>query len=344
MPSAAPCLRSILAVLIFAALTAPAAAQDRVRLAVASTLEVPQIRAYKLAFEADNPDIELVLTTDATGVVTARLLAEKDNPRTDAVWGLAVTSMIALKQAGALEPYAPANLAAIKPSFRDAADPPHWVGIDAWVAAICFNTREAARLGLKPPRRWGDLLDPAYRGRIVMPNPASSGTGYFHVSAWLQLMGEDAAWRYMDRLNDNIAVYVHSGSKPCRMAAAGEFPIAIAYELAGATARQQGAPIDVLLMAEGGGWDMDATAILRGTKQLAAARRLADWSASRKANELYSRYLAMVAIDGIRSPIPEYPDGVARSMIKNDFEWAARERGRILAEWRKRYDAKSEKR
>jgi iron(III) transport system substrate-binding protein len=177
-----------------------------------------------------------------------------------------------------------------------------------------------------------------------MPNPASSGTGFFHVSAWIQIMGEAAAWRFMDRLNDNIAVYVHSGGKPCRMAAAGEYPIAIAYELGGATARQQGAPIDVLLMEEGGGWDMDATAILRGTRNLAAARRLADWSASRKANELYSRYLAMVAIDGIASPIPGYPEGVARSMIKNDFEWAARERPRILAEWQKRYDAKSEKR
>jgi len=126
------------------------------------------------------------------------------------------------------------------------------------------------------------------------------------------------------------------------MTASGEFPVGISYELAGATARQQGAPIDVLLMADGGGWDMDATAVLKGARNAAAARRLADWSASRKANELYSRYLAMVAIEGVRSTIPEYPEGVEQSMIRNDFVWAAAERPRILAEWQKRYHAKQE--
>jgi iron(III) transport system substrate-binding protein len=83
---------------------------------------------------------------------------------------------------------------------------------------------------------------------------------------------------------------------------------------------------------------------LNGAKNQAAARRLADWSASHKANELYSRYLAMVAIEGVSSTIAEYPKGVAETMIKNDFAWAAVERPRILAEWQRRYHEKQDKR
>ena len=344
----APFFRSFFVGVIAAALALaavlPALAQAKTRLVVVSTLEVEHISKFKEAFEADNPDIEIAWARDSTGVVTARLLAEKDNPRADAIWGLAATSMLLLDREGILEPYAPANLAAIKPAFRDPRDPPHWVGMEAWAAALCFNTIEAEKLKVPRPVSWFDLLDPAFRGRLVMPHPASSGTGYFHVAAWIQMFGEDAAWRFMDRLHDNIAVYLHSGSTPCRLASTGEYVVGISYELAGANAKQIGAPIDVLLMKEGGGWDMDAAGLLKGTRHPAAAKRLLDWAASRKANELYSRFVSQVAIEGISSPRPFYPEGVAQSMIKNDFAWASENRARILAEWQRRYEGKAAKR
>ena len=322
-------------------LAASALAQAKTRLVVISTLEVEHIAKFKEAFEADNPDIEIAWARNSTGVVTARLLAEKDNPRADAIWGLAATSMLLLDREGVLQPYAPANLAAIKPAFRDPRDPPRWVGMEAWAAALCFNTIEAEKLKLPRPASWFDLLDPAFKGRLAMPHPASSGTGYFHVAAWLQMFGEEAAWRFMDRLHDNIAVYLHSGSTPCRLASTGEYAVGISYELAGANAKQIGAPIDVLLMKEGGGWDMDAAGLLKGTRNAEAAKRLLDWAASHKANELYSRFVSQVAIEGISSPRPFYPEGVAQSMIKNDFAWASENRARILAEWQRRYEGKS---
>ena len=313
-----------------------ASGADRARLLVYSTLEPDHIAAFKETFEADNPDIEIVWLRDSTGVITARILAER-GARGDAIWGLAATSMMRLKKESLLEPYAPQNLAEIRPMYRDPADPPHWVGMEAWVAAVCFNTVEAAKLGLPRPASWYDLLDPRFRGRITMPDPSSSGTGYFHVSAWIQLFGEAEAWRFMDGLHANIAAYEHSGARPCRQAATGEFPVGISYELAGTQQKQRGAPIDVLLMKEGGGWDMDAAAILRGTRQPEAARRLMDFAASRKANELYARFVQQVAIEGIAKPIPGYPEGVAASMIKNDLVWASENRDRILGEWQRRY-------
>ena len=97
------------------------------------------------------------------------------------------------------------------------------------------------------------------------------------------------------------------------------------------------------MMTEGGGWEMDTAAILRGTKNLEAAKRLMDFAASRRANELYASFVSQVAMPGIASSIPDYPAGVADSMIKNDFAWASDNRARILAEWTKRYEGKAAK-
>jgi len=320
-----------------------AEAQTKTRLSVYSTLVPEYINDFKKGFEDDNPDIDLVLWRDSTGVVAAKLVAEKDRPQADAIWGLAVTNMLQLKELGILDAYAPKSLERIKATFRDPANPPAWVGMEAWAAAICFNTIEAAKKGLKRPSKWSDLADPAYKGQVLMPDPASSGTGYFHVSAWMQLWGEDKAWSYMDRLHDNIAMYIKSGTKPCRMAASGEFPIGISYELAGVAARQGNAPVEILVMEEGGGWDMDTAAIVKGTKNPEAARRLMDWAASEKANRLYARFATMVAMKGVETDMPFYPKGLEESLIRNDFLWAASNRDRILKEWQTRYDAKIEK-
>ena len=336
-------MKSWIALAAVAVFALPVSAQQRTRLQVYSTLEVENINDFKKAFEAENRDVEIVWLRDSTGVVTAKILAEGSAQRGDAIWGLAVTSTMQLKARGMLEPYAPKNLDALKPSFRDPSSPPSYTGMEGWVAAVCFNTIEGQKLGLPKPASWFDLLDAKYRGKITMPHPASSGTGYFHVSAWIQMWGEEKAWAFMDKLHDNIAVYDHSGSQPCKQAATGEFPLGISAEISAADARTKGAPIEGLLMKEGGGWEMDTAAILKGTKNLTAAQRLMDFAASRKANELYATFVSQVAMPGVSSTIPGYPSGVAESMIKNDFAWASENRARILAEWTRRYEGKAAK-
>lgn len=313
------------------------------RLSVYTAFETEQLAPYKQAFEKANPGVEIQWVRDSTGIITARLLAEKANPQADVVWGLAASSLLLLDQQGMLEAYAPRGLDAIKPKFHGAKTPPTWVGADAWMAAVCYNTIEGGKNNLTAPASWADLLKPEYRGKITMPNPASSGTGFLTVSGWLQTMGEDAAWAYMDKLNENIAAYTHSGSKPCKQAAAGEYPLGISIEYTGASLKTKGAPLDVILPAPGSGWDMEATAIVKGTKNLEAAKKLADWAVTKEANELYNNYYAVVALEGVSKDIPNYPKNAEAAMIPNNhFTWAAENRERILAEWTKRYDSKSE--
>lgn len=332
--------RTILAAGLLAACAAQAQAASE--LTVYTALEVEQLRTYQNAFETQHPDIRIKWVRDSTGIVTAKLLAEKERPQADVVWGLAASSLAILKQQDMLEPYAPADLDKIAANYRDADSPPAWVGMDVWAAAICFNTIEAKKQGLPRPNSWEDLTNPVYKDKIVMPNPASSGTGYLDVSAWLQTFGEERGWAYMDRLHANVGQYTHSGSKPCKLAASGEFPVGISFEYPAVQLKRKGAPLDIVLPEEGLGWEVEATGIVKGTDQLEAAKKLADFAASRQAMELYKVNFAVLAQPGIAEPARELPADYEQRLIDNDFAWASENRERILAEWRRRYDGKSE--
>jgi iron(III) transport system substrate-binding protein len=174
-----------------------------------------------------------------------------------------------------------------------------------------------------------------------MPNPASSGTGFLMVAAWLQMMGEDAGWKFMDALHENIAVYTHSGSAPCVQAAKGERVAGIALDMRGASEKTKGAPLEVIIPKEGTGWEMEAFGIVKGTKKLELAKKVADWGTTKAANELYSKTYAVVAMPGVKNYPPNYPTTAEAQMIKNDFGWMADNRDRILKEWSKRYEAKA---
>ena len=312
------------------------AAQAETELTVYTAVEAEDLKRYAESFNADHPDIKIKWVRDSTGIVTAKLLAEKDNPQADVVWGLAATSLLLLKTEGMLEAYSPAGVDKLDPKFVDKSTPPAWVGMDAWVAAVCYNTVEAGKAGLTPPKTWKDLTSAQYKGHLIMPNPNSSGTGFLDVSSWLQMFGEEGGWSFMDGLHENIARYTHSGSKPCKLAAAGEIPIGISFAFRGAKSKAAGAPLDIIVPEEGVGWDMEATAIVAGTSKIDAAKKLVDWSITMKANEMYNTGYAVVAMPGVAKPVEHFPANLLEKMIDNDFEFAANNRAAILKEWAKR--------
>lgn len=330
----------IVSVVVGALMATSAAAETE--LTVYTAVEAEDLARYAATFNESNPDIKINWVRDSTGIITAKLLAERDNPQADVIWGLAATSLLLLKSEGMLEAYAPAGVAELDQKFVDGDNPPAWVGMDAWVASVCYNTVEAEKAGLTPPTSWKDLTDPQYAGHLIMPNPNSSGTGFLDVSSWLQIFGEDGGWEYMDGLHANIARYTHSGSKPCKLAAAGEIPIGISFAFRGAKSKAAGAPLEIIVPSEGVGWDMEATAIVAGTANLEAAKALVDFTVTKGANEMYNTGYAVVAYPGVAKPVEHFPAGLLDAMIDNDFEFAANNRAAILKEWQSRYDGKSD--
>jgi len=328
---------------IVAAAAVSAAWGQKTELLVYTALETDQLKAYEESFNKMHPDVQLKFVRDSTGVVTAKLLAEKANPQADAIIGLAASSMEIFKAEGMLAAYAPKGVEKLNPLFVDSSKPPHWVGQDVWAATVCYNTVEGQKKGIPKPETWKDLTKAVYKGQITMPNPASSGTGYFDVTAWLQAFGEAEGWKYMDALHDNIAQYTHSGSKPCRQSGAGEFVVGISFEFRANDVKKKGAPIEIVFPKEGLGWDIEAAGIMKGTKKMDAAKKLMDWIVSKEANEAYAKNFAIVAMPGVAPKLEFIPANLESHLVKNDFGFAAKNRDKILAEWKKRYDGKTEK-
>jgi iron(III) transport system substrate-binding protein len=335
--------RVLFGVFAAAAVAGPALAADKTTLLVYTALETDQLKAYKDGFEKSNPDITIKWVRDSTGVITAKLLAEKANPQADVVMGVAASSLAILDQEKMLAAYEPKGFKDLNPKYADTATPPAWVGMDVWGATICFNTAEAAKRNIPKPETWKDLTKPVYKDQIVMPHPASSGTGFFDVSAWLQIWGEKDGWAYMDGLHQNIAQYMHSGSRPCAAAANGEYVVGISFEYRANREKAQGKPIELVFPKEGLGWDLEAIGIHKGTKNLAAAQKLLDWAVSDEAMGLYANNFAIVAVPSQNKTLPNVPADYASRLAKNDFAWAAKNRDRILAEWSKRYENKAAK-
>ena len=315
-------------------LAGPASAKDVV--VVYTAIENEQITDYMKAINKSLPNIELKILRFSTGDISARFMAEKDNMQADVIWGVGATNMLIFKNAGLLEPYAPKGLDRIQPLFRDKANPPSWVGIDIYMSAFCFNTEVAKKHNLPAPTSWADLAKPVYKGQVVMPNPASSGTGYLSVASVLQRMGEAEGWKYLDAIHPNMAEYTKSGSKPCKDAAAGERAIGVSFEYVALEMKKKGAPVVMVLPKEGSGYEMEANALTRKGAKNPAAKQFLDWAITDEAMGLYAKYFAAVGVAGF--PVPEgLPKDISKVVYPNDFDWSAKNRDRILTEWQKRY-------
>jgi iron(III) transport system substrate-binding protein len=319
----------------------PAWAQQKTRLVVYTALENEQLQPFKQAAEAALKDIEIAWVRDSTGVITARLIAERANPRADVIWGLSVYSLLQLQALDMLHPYTPVGADKLKPAFRSDRNPMTWTGMDAFVSAICFNTVVAKEKNLPTPKTWADLLNPVYKGQIVMPNPASSGTGFLTVAGWIGEMGKAKAWEYMTALHENVNTYLHSGSAPCSNAARGEYAIGLSFDMRSVELKNQGAPIDIIVPTDGVGFDLEGTAIVKGTKNLRAAERLADFAVTPAAMKMYGKFYALLGLPGVKASVEGYPADFESRMVKADFTQIASERDQILKEWSEKFDGKS---
>src|SRR5258705_230821 len=105
------CMKRYSAAAALCAAIATGAAAQKTELLVYTALETDQLKAYTESFQKTNPNIDLKFVRDSTGVITAKVLAEKANPQADAIMGVAASSMEIFKAEGMLVPYTPAGFA-----------------------------------------------------------------------------------------------------------------------------------------------------------------------------------------------------------------------------------------
>jgi iron(III) transport system substrate-binding protein len=189
---------------------------------------------------------------------------------------------------------------------------------------------------LPMPKGWNDLLNPAFKGLIAMPNPVASGTGFLQVASLLQMYGakegKEDGWEFLKKLDRNMGQYIKSGSRPAKMTAQGEFAVGCSFDFVVGELKKGGAPVEFVFPVEGAGYEVEANALLKGAKNPAAAKKFLDWAISDNAMKAYSEFKLGVTLPGIptRSDMPQL------SQIKlypMDFGWQGKNRDAILAKW-----------
>ncbi len=313
---------------------------DAGKITVYTSYEEDELAAFLEAMKQDLPDVEVDVLRLSTGDLRARMLAEADNPKHDVIWGWAATAMVDPRIMAMLEPYSPPDIDKIPARFRDKDG--NWFATTGYMGAFCVNNEVMAKDSLPMPASWQDLIKPEYEGKLVMPNPASSGTGYLHVASILQMMGEEKGWEYLDALDKNMDQYIKSGSKPCNAASAGEFAIGISFALRAIKNIDEGYPITMVIPSEGAGHELEANALMKSSQNKEDAKKFLDWTVSKNAEAEYNKWKSIVTMQG--RDMPEkfkkagLPDDISTVLFEVDYKWAADNHDRIIAEWQKRYE------
>lgn len=304
------------------------------QLLVYTTLRADEVALYLADFQIAYPDIQVNVEQMTTAALLQRMLAERAAPQADLLWGVGLTSALYLEWNDLLKRYAPVGLTRVDPRFRDASQPPYWVGNSLSITAFCINPDEIARLGASPPRSWQDLLNPRYRRAILLADPTKTDTGLMAVLGILDLFGEQGGWRYLDELHRNIAFYPQGEADPCTLVDQGEYAIGIAktFDTLG--------NVQMIYPREKSGWELSISALVRKDPITPAAHTFIDWSISDPVMRLYTRKSALTAAPtGLSAPVG-YPVDPNSRLIDRNILWSAANRERILTEWVRRYGDK----
>ncbi len=305
-----------------------------------TSLEEDDVKVYLDAFNKAKPGVKVNVLRLSTGDLAARMLAEKSNPRHDVIWGWAVTQMVDPRFLEMTEPYKPAGIEKVNAQFKDPDG--RWFATTGYFAGFCVNTEVLKKNNLPMPASWQDLLNPVYKGQIVMPNAASSGTGYAQVVSLLQMKGEEKGWQYLKDLDKNIAQYIKSGSRPCKAAATGEYAIGVSFAFSGVKQIMEGYPIKLVIPSEGAGFETEVNALMKTAKNKEDSKQFLDWLLTLDAAKLYGERSEMSSVPGAKAPDAVLkaglPPDVSTVLYKMDFAASAKNKDRIIAEWKQKIE------
>lgn len=251
-----------------------------------------------------------------SGQAVTALLAEKAKPVADAAY-FGITFGYDAASKDLLEPYKPKGFDEIPNDLKDPDG--KWFAIHYGAIAFLVNTQA---LGSTPvPKSWADLLKPEYKGKVSFLDPTSAAIGYSVATAANLAMGGsldnwDPGIKYLKQLVANGL------DNPKQTATArlikGEIPILIDADFNGYRPKLvDGAPLEVVLPAEGSLKVPYVIGLVKGAPRADAGKKLLDFVLSDKGQALWA--------SGYVQPIRKgmVPDEISKKMLPaSDYERA----------------------
>jgi iron(III) transport system substrate-binding protein len=249
---------------------------------------IPSFQAF---LEGEFPEVEFTIVHMPGGNLDAKVMLENRSSEIDIVHGSS-SGANNLKAQGFLKAFEPGG--EFLPEFADSDNMIAPNGV--WCGAFIINTHELERLNLDTPTSFEDLLDPQYKGHIVMANPLSSSTGRFFLLGILNTFGEEEGWQYFEKLNENIFQYTETGSGPGNLVSMGEAAIGLGMDYQGMEMVEKGEPVKVIFPSEGAPFDNDTIVVLDKAEVRPIVLEVAKAMTSPAGNAVFNNYSKSVMV------------------------------------------------
>jgi iron(III) transport system substrate-binding protein len=284
--------------------------------------------------------IKVAITPKGSGEAIAQLGAEKANPKLDVWFGGTGDPHLQAAEQGLTEEYKSPLLSQLQPWAQQQAEQSKYrtVGIYLGVLGIGYNTELLAKKKLAAPACWKDLIKPEFLGEVQMANPNASGTAYTAIATLVQVFGEEEAFQYLKALHKNINNYPRSGVAPVKAVARGETLTSVSFIHDVVTEAQANFPVKSAAPCEGTGYEIGSLSIVKGARNMDAAKKFVDWALTPKAQKLGQDNKQFQLPSNVGTPLsPLSPKTADIKLIKYDFAkyGASAERKRLLERWDK---------
>lgn len=275
---------------------------------VCTSLE--QFRNDELQRQLDEkfPQYNVIVMYMSTGKAAAKIYAEGEKSEVDIVVGLETGYMNKIK--GSLEDISGRSRIDYLEGVTPADNGNLWVTWERQAGAIIVNRDILAKHGLEAPKSYEDLLKPEYKGLVAMPDPKSSGTGYFFYNNWVNMWGEEATLEYVDKLYGNIKQFTESGSGPIKLLKQGEVAVGLALTFQAVSERNDGQPLDIIFPENGSPYSLTGTAIVQGHSQKNGVAEVYDFIINEFLVYDKENFSPEMIYEGQQNLIPNYPQSI----------------------------------
>jgi iron(III) transport system substrate-binding protein len=271
----------------------------------------------------------------SSGEALARVIAEKNNPRIDVLFGGPVETFAAGIKEGIFEPYKSPSFAKLPARFKQADG--QWTAIADDPLVFMTNAAFLKANNLKPPASWDDLLNPAYKNMLQMADARTSGTAVTRIFSVLEVNGrdEDKAFAYLKKLRQNVQVYTKSGGGGTLPVGLGQAGGGIFFIVDALETKAKGYDVVVSFPKEGIGSSAEAIALIKGAKNPEAAKKLMDFATSpAMQSKLAENKVNFVPANPEVQTEPSLAEVLkGAKIIPIDDEYAGANRKRIVERW-----------
>jgi iron(III) transport system substrate-binding protein len=224
--------------------TTYAAAKSEGKVVLYSTYILSAMKAVTAKFKADTGiDVEIVRLI--TPLMYDRVVSEYGTKKlvADYVDLTDITMVNTLAQKGILAPYKTPSFGELGPALRDGDG--HWYSLMRSLMGVGINTAVLAPGDI--PKKWTDLTDPKYKGKLAFLGIDAGGTGFALAFFQNQKFGAD----YLKKIAALSPRTYLSGSPLDADLARGQFGIGIAPVDGLLDDVRSGAPVKIITLAEG---------------------------------------------------------------------------------------------